>query len=212
MTSATIAPTGVTARLFSTKTCYRSITYCAFFFFMWCVSGPFLQAELPKQHWSKTPKVATYDTALNTTFIKIRTNPSRDTLMTICGENGLCHERGACQHRASLSFFWLLCKEIVPAFAKLPCVKDNAEQLSFDAKAGVFVLEKNYAPLEYLEAYLFSPQTPRYLQFITAKIITQLPQNLIPLSTQLHNQSCSQYRKMCLTPPMPPLDEGPEIS
>ena len=166
-----------------------------------------VRSGLPKQHWLKGQKISSYATALNTAFIKIRTKPLKATLLKICGENGLCHARGACQHRASLSFFWLLCKNIVPGFSKLPCIKDNAKLLLFDPEAGRFILQKDYTPLEYLETYLFSEKTPRYLEFILAKIITQLPQNIMSISTKLHSESCSKYKKMCTYPPMPPLDE-----
>lgn len=167
-----------------------------------------LSAKLAKQHWTKMPRVASYATALNTAYVRIRTKPEKATLLSICGENGLCHGRGACRHRVALSFFWMLCKNVVPGFAELPCVKDNAERLGFDPAADAFILKKNYTPMDYLETYMFTDQTPRYLEFIVAKIITQLPLNLIPLSTKLHNLSCSKYKKMCTYPPMDPLDEA----
>ena len=183
------------------------LPFWVLFLFSTSILSNCLLAKLPKQHWSKAPRIASYATALNVAYVKIRTQPHKSTLLKICGENGLCHARGACHHRASLSFFWLLCKNVVPGFAALPCVKDNAEALSFNPSADVFILKKNYTPLEYLEAYMFEDQTPRYLEFILAKIITQLPQNLIPLPTKLHNLSCSKYKKMCTYPPMEPLDE-----
>lgn len=161
------------------------------------LSCQFLDAAAQKQYWTQPQKVSTYAAALNSAFIKLRRKPDKKTLLKICGENGLCHSKHACKHRAALSFFWLLCRKAVPGFAQLPCVKQNAQHLSFNPSSGLFELTNTYTPLEYLETYLFSRHTPRYMEFIMAKIITQGPQDILPISAKLKSQSCSKYRKMC---------------
>lgn len=167
----------------------------------------FLTASLPKQRWTKAPKVSSYAAAINAAFMQLTSKPHKKTLLKICGEDGLCHARGACSHPASLSFFWLLCNKAVPEFARLPCVRDNAALTGFNPDAGNFELGAAYTPQEYLETFLFTDYTPRYLEFIVAKVITQGPQGALPLSASLHSKACSKYKSMCTKTPLPPLDD-----
>lgn len=153
-----------------------------------------------KNPWFKQTRRTHYAEILNTAFVLLRTKPPKEALIAICGEKGLCHRSGLCAHKQTMAFFWWLCKGVVPGFANLPCVKDNAESFDVPPESDLIPVpnsKQKLAPLPYLEQTLYKEEAPQYMNYLMAKIITGTPEDSVPESPALYTASCNAYRKLC---------------
>jgi len=194
--------------LYATKALRKALVILGF-----CLLNLQLLKGLPgpekysKKKWFQASYQTNYAAILNLTFILLRTNPPSEAFEKICGKDGLCHKQNICGSPALLAFYWLLCKEHMPGFLKLPCVKENASSLRFDPVSGIFQGNEALHALAYLNLHMKKNHIPSYMNYMLAKIVTGSPENYLHKVETLYGQSCARYPKLCEAKRPPALAE-----